>query len=225
MRLGHALLRLALRRRRRDTLKSSSDERHARRGAGNDTLYGSNGGNAGASTLRGGADNDSLHGGTGAETLDGGRGDDTIDGGGGADQYLGVNAGSIVTITTTGPGTGTLDLSGRTEALHITLKDGKILVGWGALNGSGAFIGGVDDYVHEIRVTDISSMTTILGGKGADIFTIYQTAAAVMTLDGQGGNDTYDFVNFGGGGANTIHADVNDRGNPWDSGDQIVIDG
>ena len=211
-----------------DTLKNfERAERPRRRGAGNDTLYGSNGGNAGASTLRGGADNDDLHGGTGAETLDGGRGDDTIDGGGGADQYIGANAASIVTITTSGPGTGTLDLSGRTEALHIILKDGKILVGWGAVDNTAPghpFIAGFDDYVHEIRVTDVSSITTILGGKGADQFTIYQTASAVMTLDGQGGNAPTTSA-LGGGASSPIHADVNDRGNPWDSGDQIVIDG
>ncbi|HET7129920.1 MAG TPA: hypothetical protein VFJ93_12675, partial [Gaiellaceae bacterium] len=212
-----------------DTLRSSSDQNDLLDGGGgDDTLYGSNSatGNSGASTLRGGSGADSIHGGTGAETIDSGRDDDTIDSGGGADQILGVNAGSVVHVTTSGPGTATLDLSGRTEALHITLKDDKILVGWGALSGAtGAFIAGEVDYVHEIRVDDVSAFTTILGGKGADIFTIYKTASAVMTLDGKGGNDTYDFKNVGGGSAAQIHADVNDRGNPWDSGDQIVIDG
>src|SRR5205085_329128 len=80
----------------------------------------------------------------------------------------------IYGISTPAPGTGTLDLSGRVEALHIYLKDAKILVGWGAVTGSGGFISGVDDYVHEIQVDHLGAFTTILGGKGADVFTIYE---------------------------------------------------
>ncbi len=85
-------------------------------GAGADTLNGSAA--SGNSTLRGGADNDTLQGGPGVETLDGGAGNDTIDGGGGADSYIGKSSASVVHITTTGPGTGILDMTGRTESLR-----------------------------------------------------------------------------------------------------------
>ena len=89
-----------------DTLKSSSKNNDLLDGGdGNDTLYGSNGGNAGASTLRGGRRQrlaPRRHRPPRPSTA--ARGDDTIDGGGGADQYIGVNSASIVTITTTRPG-------------------------------------------------------------------------------------------------------------------------
>ncbi|MFN2611440.1 MAG: hypothetical protein ABR507_11310 [Actinomycetota bacterium] len=213
-----------------DTLTSmlAFDGGHANRGdvldggQGDDTLIGG----PAASLLKGGAGADKVIGGAGNETIDPGSGDDSIDGGAGINKYLGINSGSIVHISTAGPGTETLDMSGRTETLHIYLKDGMILVGWGDLSGStGAFISDIVDYIHEIRVDHLDAFTTILGGKGADISTIYQTAAAVMTLDGQGGNDTYDFIDFGNAVGHQIKVDVNDRGNPWDSGDQIVIDG
>ena len=79
--------------------------------------------------------------------------------------------------------------------------------------------------MHEIRVTDISSMTTILGGKGADIFTIYQTARRRDAARRPGRQRHVRLRQLRRRRVAPIHADVNDRGNPWDSGDQIVIDG
>src|SRR5438309_10796051 len=78
-----------------------------------------------------------------------------------------------------------------------------------------------------IVVDHIRSTGTILGGKGpgADSFDVQQTGAGFRTtLDGQGGNDTYDFQNVGSGGG-SIDALVDDTGNGWDSGDQIIVDG
>ena len=85
----------------------------------------------------------------------------------------------------------------------------------------------VFDYAHMIVVDNIDSVGTILGGNGADTFFISQTRNAgtfTTLLNGQGGNDTYDFLHFGSG-SKTFTPTCNDTGNPWDSGDQIVVDG
>ena len=78
-----------------------------------------------------------------------------------------------------------------------------------------------------ILIDDIDAFGTIIGGKNGDAFFIQQTYVSgthPMTINGFGGNDTYDFINFGSG-ALKFNAIVNDGGNPWDNGDQIVVDG
>src|SRR5581483_8974869 len=145
-----------------------------------------------------------------------------------------------------GAGTSTLDLSGRTEPLHVYLVEvsgvEKILVGWGAQGTTASFLTGLSvpipaslacgvsnaicDYEHMIEVEDASVMTSILGGTGSDIFTIWQTPAALTTINGGGGDDTYDFREFGNAtSGNAINVDINEVGKPWDSNNQIVIDG
>ena len=208
-----------------DTLTSKSNQMDQLDGGdGNDTLNGS----TGPSVLKGDAGNDSLNGGTGAETLDGGSGNDTINGGGGADDYIGLNATGVVHITSSNTdGAGILDMTGRPESITFTLKDNKIMAGWGLQLNTSSIISGVNDYTNMIVVDNIDAVGTILGGNGADVFDVYQTrntGSFTTLLNGQGGNDTYDFIHFGSGPSD-IHAHVTDTGNPWDSGDQIVIDG
>jgi hypothetical protein len=78
-----------------------------------------------------------------------------------------------------------------------------------------------------LLIDDIDAFGTIIGGKNGDAFFIQQTYVSgtnPMTINGFGGNDTYDFINFGSG-LLKFNAIVNDGGNPWDNGDQIVVDG
>ncbi len=197
-----------------DTLTSNSGQKDMLDGGdGNDTLIGSTD-SASTSILQGGA----------------GDGNDTINGGAGAETYVGQHSASVVVINNPdNHGHGILDLSGRTENITFVAADNKLIAGWGAPDPSSTpFLNGptvtVTNFAHMIEVTNLSSIGTIRGGSGADTFRIYQTGGTFTTqLDGQGGNDTYDFLNVGHG--SSIKAEVNDTGHPWDSGNQIVIDG
>ncbi|OLD92029.1 MAG: hypothetical protein AUG84_02425, partial [Chloroflexi bacterium 13_1_20CM_4_66_7] len=180
-----------------------------------------------AAGLIGGPGNDTITGGTGNDIIDGGTGDDAINGGGGSDTYLGLTAASFNTIT--GP-TPTLDFTGRPENLSFILKNGKLLVGWGDQSTPVASASPADDaaiaagaklFAHMVYASNVSYVTHLIGGSGADLFDVYRTSTAQMTLDGGKGNDTFVFHS----GSDTINALVDDQGNPWDSNNQIVIDG
>ena len=188
-------------------------------GAGNDTL--DSGLATDGATFRGGDGADTITGGSGAsnETIDPGAGDDTIDGGGGTDTYLGLSVASVVHINTADcNGCGTLDLSGRAENITFTLQGGTIVAGWGALSAG--------HYAHEIDVAHVGAIGHIIGGKGTDTFDVSETQPGGdtfhMILDGGKGNDTY---NFNVDNGTRIDAQVTDNGDPWNSGDQIVVNG
>ena len=73
----------------------------------------------------------------------------------------------------------------------------------------------------------MGAVGTITSGRGADLFNVSETQPGgdtfTMTLDGGKGDDTYLFhVNDGGA---RIDAQVTDNGDPWNSGDVIVVDG
>jgi len=181
----------------------------------------------GASTLKGGAGDDHITGGPGPDTIDPGPGNDVLAGGGGSDTYVGKNVASVDEITSL-TGDGTLDMSDRHENITFVAADGKLLAGWGAQGTTASFLTGptvtVSDFAHMMVVDNIDSVHAIKGGSGADSFVIYQTGSGFTTLlNGQGGNDTYDLRNVGHGAH--IAAEVQDVGNPWDSGDQITVDG
>ena len=104
--------------------------------------------------LHGDAGDDTSNGGSGAETLDPGTGNDKIDGGGGADDYIGLNSGSVVHITSMNTdGAGILDFTGRPEVITFYLKGGKIMAGWGAQSGTrrGRFTGVQTYDAHDRR--------------------------------------------------------------------------
>src|SRR5262249_19165064 len=153
--------------------------------------------------------------------IDPGPGDDVIDGGGGPDTYLGVAVASVVHINTADcNGCGTLDMAGRTESITFTLKNGTIVAGWGAFHAD------TGHYDHEIDVAHTGASDHIIGGAGADTFDGFQTQPGgdtfIMTLDGGAKDDSYVFhVNDG----SRIDAQVTDNGDPWNSGDQIVVQG
>jgi len=193
------------------------------------------GGKGTDSTLDGGASKSILRNAahmiasSGAVTFDPGHGNGNIEGGTGKVTYVGKDAGSVVEITTLdNGGAGTLDMSKRTENVTFIAKEGKLLVGWGPQGTTSSnFITGVNDFLHMIEVDHIGSIGTIKGGSGADEFDIWQTGAGFPTrptlLDGQGGNDTYKFLDFGSGAY--INTEVNDTGNPWDSENRLVVSG
>ena len=196
-----------------DKLVSSSNQKDLLNGGdGNDTLTG----HTGPSLLQGGAGDDTINGGSGTETIDPGSGNDTIDTGGGADTIIGASMGSVVDDVTSGVGTDVLDFSGRAENLTITLTaSGKILIGWGAKTGA-------DTWEHMLTVDDMTSVAKIIGGKGTDLFDVFKTPSAGITLDGFQGSDTFD-MHWNNG--SPINATVDDNGNPWDSNNVILADG
>jgi len=117
-------------------------------------------------------------------------------------------------------GCGTLDLTNRMEPITFLLKDGKIVAGWGTLDPN------THIYAHEIDVANMGAIGHIIGGKGADTFNVFQTQPGgdtfQMLLDGAQGNDNYIFMINDG---SRIDAKVTDNGDPWNSGDQIVVQG
>ena len=167
-------------------------------GTGNDHITGS----AGANTLYGGAGNDTLAGGDGADILYGDAGDDTFNEGttsNGADVLNG------------GDGTDTVDYSGRSADLVVTVDgvatgasaDGEASEGDNVkIDVENVKGGGGDDTITGSAVANVLS-----GGAGAD------------TLSGGDGNDTL----IGGLGADILNGgkgdDVFDEGAVTSGGD------
>src|SRR6185436_6345683 len=89
-----------------------------------------------------------------------------------------------------------LDFTGRPENLTVWLKDGHILVGWGNQLGASTLLTGINDYEHNVYAASVGDVTKIIGGRGADVFNVYETTLSQMILDGGKGNDTFVFWNF-----------------------------
>lgn len=167
----------------------------SRSGAGNDTLVGGDGGDC----IRGGPGNDTLHGeqldggGSGNDNLDGAAGNDVLKAGKKEDQLLGglgddnlnggVEADNIngdLSSVSPGPGIDTVDYSGRSDNLDITLADEQ------------PNDGGADDGPLGAR-DNVRTVENVVGGSGDDVL---EGDSADNRLNGQGGQD--DLFGFGG---------------------------
>ena len=104
-----------------------------------------------------------------------------------------------------------MDFTGRPENLSFILKNGKLLVGWGDQSTPVASASPADDaaiaagaklFAHMVYASNVSYVTHLIGGSGADLFDVYRTSTAQMTLDGGKGNDTFVFHS----GSDTINA-------------------
>ena len=190
-------------------------------GAGSDTLHGVNGndllfGDAGFDTLYGDEGNDRLFGGQGNDRLFGAQGDDVLNGGAGADTMVGGTGNDIYIVNHTGDrvveaaGEGndqiqtsvSLDLS--TFSPHV---ENLLLVGAGALNGTGNALGNIITGNTGANVLQgMDGHDTLSGGDGAD------RLFGGNGNDRLGGGDQDDVLNggdgddvlFGGAGNDTL---------------------
>ena len=192
---------------------------------------------AGNDTITGGASNDMIHLDKGGEdTVHAGGGNDTIflgdtldpadviDGGGGRDTVIldGLGDDQITFTATTMTNVEVLQLQPGTFSYEIITDDATVAAGavmtvdGSALSGSHAFhfdgSAETDGAFHFIAGTSLE--TTLTGGQGNDVFDLTHVDSTALTqVDGQGGNDVFQFLaNFdssgqtidGGTGANTL---------------------
>ena len=152
--------------------------------AGDDVLSGDEGdddlfGGAGADLLFGGADNDHLDGSAGDDLMDGGAGEDVLEDGTGRDRVFGGDGDDLVLAAKDadddhfegGEGEDTLDYSNMTVGIAIDMTSGTAT---SADTGTDTF----------------SGFEALVGGAGADVFTI---AGEAVRLTGGDGEDTFVF--------------------------------
>ncbi len=216
-------------------------------GAGNDTIYGSNG----PDMLLGGAGNDIIYGGGGDDILDGGPGNDTLDGGAG-DDIIRIGGTEIDTLRG-GPGIDTLALTSNATLAGFSAATNEIerIAGNGyGINGTAgndtfdleavtvtglAFLdGGVGDDL--IRISGVNTYA-IRGGAGTDtlelttdvtlagLIGIERITANNHSITGTAGNDTLDFSTATITNLSWVHGGAGDdtitgsAGNDWLLGD------
>src|SRR4029077_10271748 len=136
-------------------------------------------GDAGDDTLTGGA--------TGTLTMDGGAGHHTFPRGGPAGTTLvGLTAGSTDIVD----GTPVIDFTGAPQNVIFLFQLGHLLAHWGdAVTPSSAAETTVQtamgvNFQHQVYVSDVSTLTTVIGGSGADVFDVWQTGSSQVVLDG-----------------------------------------
>lgn len=182
-------------------------------GLGNDTIAGS----AGADQIWGERHNDSLEGGTENDTLDGGEGSDRVQGGE-DDDLIKSRAGDDILNGQQGDDTyHVLFASGKANSLVRIVESGPaqdtdVFVAFGTLqsdqfllrasvSGSNAFVAMLSDPDHastdpayDPAVQRINYLgverIVVNGGLGDDRFAVDDTAAEI-TLNGEGGEDTF----------------------------------
>lgn len=163
-------------------------------GAGNNTLYGDNGGRT-FTVTGGGAGTVSVilpAGFTNVQNLIGGTGADTfiVNAIGAANMTIaGVQGADVFTVNNTG--TATLTLCGGDDADAFTINN----------TGSGAVIATGDDAADTFTVNGLTGPVTLNGNNGNDVFTVNGTGAGLLTAGGDDGNDDFQVNNVGVGGA------------------------
>jgi Ca2+-binding RTX toxin-like protein len=168
-------------------------------GAGNDTLTGDLRGNV----LAGGAGNDVVTGGRGDDTLTGGPGNDTVSAGAGDDTLDEAAPADGTDVLAGGDGSDTVDYSGRTAGVTVTL-DGKNTSGQaGEGDTVGADVEGATGGGGADTLVGASADDTFDGGAGADVIS---GGAGADTLTGGIGNDNLN----GGPGDDTIDPGAGD---------------
>ena len=260
-----------------DTITGGSGADTIDGGAGNDVVDGAGGndgatgtpataevhGGTGDDTVSGGAGNDDVYGDEGDDTLSGGSGNDNIDGGPGAacalcwdwiDEGTGAS-GADVFLETVGSGTATVDYSGRTNPVTVT-------IGVGANDGETDELDTVTDDIYEViggagddSLTGSTTVANALaGGPGADTLNAstgeavldYSTDTAGVSVDlstdsnatvggvqptVSGGDAQGDLVSagfddiWGGDGNDTLTGDANDNAIDGGPGDDTIAGG
>lgn len=180
---------------------------------GNDRLFGQQGddvlsGGDGNDFLDAADGNDQVTGGNDNDTVIGGVGNDALDGGLGNDLYLFGSNWGVDTVTDAGGTADTWDFANQDNRI-ITTTD--ILF---TLNN------------NQIEATSLTNRVTIAGfgiealkgGRGGDIYEIFQTGSDFILLDGQGGSDEYR-AHFRDPGSppQDLKVRLRDTGNSWDT--------
>src|SRR6185312_7971325 len=206
-------------------------------GSGSDTIYGYNGaGPGGVENLIGGTGDDTffaqqaataiMTGGQGTNNFTGGTGineyvtgsvTDVINAGLGFNDYrIDPNAPSVQIVRTGSNTAGVLDFSAFTDGVTFYLEHGQVLAVWGGeddtVDNSTIGFSDVKGFAHEAYGT-LDAFKTILGGKGADIFNVWETDNTdPLILDGQGGSDVYNVFGYDAGHANStvLKAEIED---------------
>ena len=161
--------------------------------------------------MRGGNGGDTLYGRAGNDRLDGCAGDDRLTGGDGNDNVFGGKGNDTFVATKSdgqdrydgGPGSDTLDLSGTTAAVNVSLEKGYARssdIGFDRLSSIENVIGSAGD---DAIVGDQSGNhldggpgDDVIGGRGGSDTLLGATGND--TLDGGAGPDTFVFAkNFG----------------------------
>jgi len=154
-------------------------------GSGNDVLVGS----ASDNNLAGGAGNDTVSGGLGNDVLTGGAGTDTLNGDAGDDRFNEGTAASGTDTINGGAGVDTVDYSGRTNGLTVTLAPGSPSGEGAEADVLGSDLENVLGGAGDDSITGNASDNQLEGGAGADsLFGL----AGDDVLDGNAGSDIID---------------------------------
>ncbi|CAN5305188.1 calcium-binding protein [soil metagenome] len=168
-----------------ETDKLMADIENITGGGGDDTITGS----AVDNVLDGGAGNDTLNGLAGNDTLHGGAGNDTMNGGDGSDRFDEDTAASGNDTMNGGLGTDTVDYSGRTNDLTVTMLPSAVSGESGESDVIGADIENCKGGAGDDTITGNPLDNQIEGGAGVD--TIFGMAGDDL-IDGQAGADVID---------------------------------
>jgi Ca2+-binding RTX toxin-like protein len=187
---------------------------------GNDTLDGGDGNDS----LYGDAGRDSLKGGAGNDRLDGGAGIDTLVGGLGDDSYV-VDSTSDVVTELAGQGNDTVyyGVGGNADLSKYANVENLALISTGNwtikgtdvandLRGSNAGANAVYGYGGNDTLWGATDYTgqgiadTLIGGKGDDVYHLFDPNDSVVELAGEG----HDTVHVYGNGSFTLGANVED---------------
>lgn len=145
-------------------------------------------GGSGNDTLLGGDNNDVLFGGSGNDYLSGGLGDDMLIGGAGKDWFYDGTTANGADLFSGGPGVDTVDYSGRTSAIVVSM-DGA--------NADDGDAGGEQDNVS-------ADIENLLGGSGNDTLigndnnNVITAGAGDDAVIGGAGFDTLSYANYTG---------------------------
>ncbi|MDA0285265.1 MAG: FG-GAP-like repeat-containing protein, partial [Planctomycetota bacterium] len=208
-------------------------------GSGNDTIVGSIGndsidGGSGSDSISGGAGNDSINGGDGSDTIDGGTGDDTIAGQSG-DDIISTGSGND-TVLWNGLGHGVDVVLDSTGVQTLTVQGDSGVNNFAVDSNSGLLR--VAEGVASITVSNSTTTVNVLGGGDDDFITIGSLTdlrALVLSVDGQGGNDTISATNAsvgvvrmflnGGTGNDSITGSLDGDSINGDGGDDSILGG
>jgi Ca2+-binding RTX toxin-like protein len=201
-----------------DTVSGGNDNDTVSGGAGDDSVNGDNGND----TLNGDAGDDTLLGGFGDDVLDGGADDDVENGESGSDTYYQgtLPNGADVISTDSGTdvnsnvndccsGSDTVDYSGRTAPVNVTVADNPDPDGAGILGPTAddGQVGEMDDVRGDVEI--------IRTGSGIDSVTGDASGEAIY---GDGGVDT---LNGSDGNDDLYGGDANDTLNGGNQNDEL----
>jgi Ca2+-binding RTX toxin-like protein len=202
-----------------DTIDGKGGEDRIAGLAGDDTLLGGAGddlieGGDGNDHIDGGADDDVIFGDAGNDILIGGLGNDVIKGNAGNDTFVVTSTADGRDSYDGGDGIDTLDLSGLSQSITLTLKDGATTYATDTIENIENVIGGS----AADKLTGNALDNVLAGNAGDDTL---KGGAGNDTLDGGEGIDDLD----GGAGNDTLLGGAGDDVLKGGAGDDVIKGG